>query len=342
MQENTAIHNEIQQFTGRRVRVDAPKVSIITPAYKIAPFIAETLGSILAQTYRDFEILLINDGSPDTAEFEKELAPYMDEIIYLKQDNNGAGAARNVAIEHARGEYLAFLDGDDIWLPEFLGSQLAFLEENGFDMVYCDAQMFGMPSVEGRRFMETAGSSGEVTLNSVLDFSCNVITSGTVARREKVVAAGMFEWEKVRAHDFHLWLRMLKNDARIGYQRKVLLRYRVHLDSLSGNSVQRVQREIDVFHRVRNTIELDDTQKRIVEKQLARLEADLDVEHGKSFLLCEDFASARAAFEEANRKRGSLRLRVIIGLMSIAPRLLLKFYRSRRSAEIALVPNNER
>jgi len=342
MLENQAKNVEIVKITGKNVRTDSPRVSVITPAYNIAGFISETLDSVLAQSFRDFEIILINDGSPDTEEFEKALEPHLDEIVYLKQPNTGAGAARNAAIEHARGELLAFLDGDDIWLPEFLESQVGFLDENSYDMVYCDAYLFGMPSVEGKRFMDSAPSVGKVNVNSILDFRCNVITSGTLARRQTVVDAGMFETERVRAHDFHLWLRMLKNGARIGYQEKVLLKYRVHLDSLSGDSVQRVQREIDVFERVKKTIELDDTQKEIVETQVEGLWADLEVERGKSFLLGEDFPAARAAFEKANRTRGSFRLRLIIGLIGVAPRLLLKFYQLRRSDDIAFVPNNER
>lgn len=342
MQQNQAKTSEVQKLSGRRVAGDAPLVSIIIPAYNIAAFVGQALDSIRAQTFRNFETVVINDGSPDAEEFEKAIEPYLDEIVYIKQENRGAGAARNVAIEHSRGNLLAFLDGDDIWLPDFLGSQVAFLQNGGFDMVYSDALMFGMPAADGKRFMESAPSEGEVNVNSILDFSCNVITSGTVARRQAVVDAGSFEWEKVRAHDFHLWLRMLKNGAKIGYQKKVLLKYRVHLDSLSGDSVQRVQREIDVFKRVRETVPLDSAQREIVERQLAGLESDKEIEQGKSFLLGEDFSSARAAFEKANEYRRSFKLGVIIRLMTIAPRLLLKFYRSRRAGEIALVPNSER
>lgn len=334
--------NDVQKLTGKDVSTDAPAVSIITPAYNIAEFVAETLDSVRAQSFRDFELILINDGSPDTADLEAAIAPYMNEIVYLKQDNTGAGQARNAAIEHARGKYLAFLDGDDIWHADFLASQVKFLEESGYDMVYCDAELFGMRVVEGRTFMQTAPSSGEVTFNSILDFSCNVITSGTVARKEKVVEAGMFESERVRAHDFHLWLRMLKNGARVGYQKKVLLRYRNHLDSLSGDSVSRVQREIDVFERVKKTIELDDTSSEIVERQIKGLKADLEIERGKSFLLGEDFNSARESFEKASLQKGSAKLKIIAALAGIAPKLLLKFYRSRRAGEIAFVPNSEK
>lgn len=334
--------SDVQKFTGKGVLAGAPAVSIITPAYNIAGFVAEMLDSVRAQSFRDFEIILINDGSPDTAEFEAAIAPYKDEIVYLKQANTGAGAARNAAIGHARGKYLAFLDGDDIWHTEFLASQIKFLEDSGYDMVYCDAELFGMPSVEGRAFMQTAPSSGEVTFNSILDFSCNVITSGTVARKAVVVAAGMFEAERVRAHDFHLWLRMLKNGARVGYQKKVLLRYRNHLDSLSGDSVSRVQREIDVFERVKQTIELDDISSQIVERQIKGLKADLEIERGKSFLLGEDFDSARESFEKASLQKRSAKLKIIAALAGIAPKLLLRFYRSRRASEIAFVPNSEK
>jgi glycosyltransferase involved in cell wall biosynthesis len=333
---------EIQKFTGKNVSREAPSVSIITPAYDISRYISETLDSVLAQTFTDFEIILINDGSPDTVEFETAIGPYTDDVVYLKQPNAGAGAARNVAIGHARGEFLAFLDGDDVWLPDFLESQVAFLTESRYDMVYCDAALFGMPAVEGRTFMQTAPSDGVVTFNSILDFSCNVITSGTVARRQAVVDAGMFEWERVRAHDFHLWLRMLKNNSRIGYQRKVLLKYRAHLDSLSGDSISRVQREIDVFKRVRESIELDSAASEIVGRQIEGLEADLEIERGKSFLLGKDFPAAKTAFENANRSKRSFKLRLIAALAGFAPGLLLKFYKSRRAREIAFVPNSEK
>lgn len=321
---------EVSKLTGRRVKADAPKVSVIIPVYNVAGYIAETLDSALAQTYKDFEIIVINDGSPDTAEFEKVLEKYTDEIIYLKQENAGVGPARNVAIENSRGSLLAFLDGDDVWLPEFLESQVGFLEENDFDLVYADALLFGGSALDGRTFMQNAPSTGEVSFESLLDMRCNVVLSGSVARREAVLAAGMFEWKAVRAQDFNLWLRMAHRGARIGYQREVLLKYRIRAGSLSGDEVQRVEREINAYKRICEMINLSEQEQQIVEKQLQRLEADLQLERGKTYLLQEDFVAARAAFEKANDYRKSNRLRLIIRLMQIAPRLLLKIYQSRR------------
>ena len=339
MQEISNI--KIQKAVGAHVVSEVPKVSVITPAYNISEFIAETLESVFAQTFQEFEIILINDGSPDTEKFERVLAPFLDRIVYLKIENLGAGAARNVAIENARGEYLAFLDGDDVWLPQYLAAQIAFLEENALDMVYCDADFFGELADANKTYMQTTPSNGAVTFESVLDLRCNLITSGTLARREKVIEAGMFEWEKARAHDFHLWLRLLKNGARVDYQRKVLLKYRVHLESLSGDSVQRVEREIDVYHRVLRKIELLPNEKEIVKKHLKRLKFQLEIERGKSFLLAEDYASAEKSFVKANEHKKSFRLQIIIALLKIAPRLLLKIYRLRRADDIRFVPQSQ-
>jgi len=184
--------------------------------------------------------------------------------------------------------------------------------------------------------METAPSDGEVTAASLLDFKCNVITSGTVAKRSAILAVGGFEHQRARAHDFHLWLRMAKNGAKIGYQKKALLKYRVHLDSLSGNAVSRVQREIDVFNRVRDSIELAPDETAILERRLAGLEADLQVESGKSYLLQRDFSNARKAFAEANRRRPTLKMTAISLASIFAPGMLLKHFRSRRPDDVML------
>ena len=113
---------------------DAPKVSVIIPAYNVAPYIAETLASVLAQTYRSWEAIVVNDGSTDTRELETALGPFRDRITYIVQENKGAGAARNAAMAVASGEWLAFVDGDDYWAPTYLERQLANLQERNLEM----------------------------------------------------------------------------------------------------------------------------------------------------------------------------------------------------------------
>ena len=323
---------------GSNIFGTTPKVSVVIPAYNSADTIEEALKSVLAQKFREHEIIVVNDGSPDTEKFERAIRAHLEDIIYIRQRNSGAGPARNLAIEHARGEFIAFLDADDVWLPDLLASQYVFMQRHAYDMVYCDAQMFGLNSAYLRTFMQDAPSDGEANFNSILDLRCNVITSGTLARRSKIVAVGMFETDRVRAHDFHLWLRMAKAGAKIGYQKKVLLKYRVGTDGISGDSISRVEREIAAFERVRQTIDLDAEQQQIVTRRIAGLEADLAVEQGKSFLLSGDYREAAVAFRVANRHRRSIKLAAISLIARIAPGALLKHYKQKRSAEIALVP----
>src|SRR5436305_6685831 len=115
---------------GHNVRSARPKISVVIPAYNSAETIAEALQSVLAQKFREHEIIVVNDGSPDTEQFERAMHMRREDVIYIHQENAGAGVARNTAIEHARGNLIAFLDADDLWTPDFLASQLVFLERH--------------------------------------------------------------------------------------------------------------------------------------------------------------------------------------------------------------------
>ena len=103
----------------------APIVSIVMPVYNAASYIGETLDSVFQQTFTDYEVIVINDGSPDTVKLEQALEPYIGRIRYIKQENLGAGAARNEGLRAAQGEFIAFLDADDLWLPNYLEEQLS-------------------------------------------------------------------------------------------------------------------------------------------------------------------------------------------------------------------------
>ncbi len=323
---------------GRNVFDTPPRISIVIPAYNVADHICETLDSVKAQKFREYEIIVVNDGSPDTDKLERAIKMRLDDIVYIKQRNAGAAVARNTGIEHARGEIIAFLDGDDIWQPDHLTNQFVFLQRHDYDMVYCDAALFGHRSAYRKTFMETAPSDGEADFDGLLSLRCNVITSGTMARKTAIVRAGMFENDNVKAEDFHLWLRMAKTGSKIGYQRKVLLKYRVHVNSLSGDAIDRVTRAISVFERVSTTIELSDAQRTEVEQRIDSLKADLAVEQGKAFLLKGDFNEAADAFRTANQHRQSLKLAAISLFTRLAPRTMLRFYQANRPTDLAFTP----
>src|SRR4030042_1812239 len=105
-----------------------PKVSVIIPTYNRAHFILEAIQSVLAQTYADYEIIVVDDGSTDNT--KDVLRTYGDKLKYFYQNNRGPAAARNLAISKSEGEYIAFLDSDDVWMPNRLEVQVPVLDDN--------------------------------------------------------------------------------------------------------------------------------------------------------------------------------------------------------------------
>ncbi|HEV2915782.1 MAG TPA: glycosyltransferase [Pyrinomonadaceae bacterium] len=309
---------------------DEPTVSIIIPAYNVAAYIGETLASVCAQTFTDYETIIINDGSPDTAELEQAIEPYLDRLIYIKQENRGAAAARNVGLRIARGRYVAFLDADDWWLDDYLREQIGLLERGeGHDVVYADALITGDSPLAGRTFMEISPSRGVVTFEKLVTQQCNVITSGVLARRKTILDIGLFDEGLRRAHDYDLWMRLVRAGARFGYQRKVLLRYRVHADSLSGDAIQQIERELIVFEKMLGRDDLSPHERRTVEGAIVRLRSHLKLEHGKLRLAHGDFAAASLEIKDANRLQRRLKLRLVLLWLRIAPRSLQRFYKLR-------------
>src|SRR5687768_12105973 len=120
----------------------APTASVIVPAFNAAADIPAALASVFAQSFNGFEVIVVNDGSGD--DLESALRPFRDCIVYLEQPNRGAAAARNVGIRAAQGRYVAFLDADDVWHPNFLERQIGYLESHPeCDLVYSDALISG-------------------------------------------------------------------------------------------------------------------------------------------------------------------------------------------------------
>ncbi|HVF42360.1 MAG TPA: glycosyltransferase family A protein [Pyrinomonadaceae bacterium] len=299
-----------------------PAVSVVVAAYNAAAFIGDTLASVFAQTFGDFELIVVNDGSRDTPALESALAPYLERIVYVAQENRGAGAARNRALREARAPLVAFLDADDQWLPTYLEEQAAFLEAGGYDLVYADAEIFGDPPFAGRTFMQTAPSEGEVNFASLLSGRCNVITSGVLARKSLVLEVGLFDEGLRNAQDFDLWVRMIRAGARAGYRKKVLLRYRHHAGSLSGDAANRVARELIVLDKI-DTYDLTAGERAEVSKARERVRANVALESGKRHLARGRFAEAREEFSRANASRGSWKLRAVVLALRVAPRLVL-------------------
>jgi glycosyltransferase involved in cell wall biosynthesis len=312
-----------------------PTVSIVIPAYNVAPYIGETLDSVFAQTFADYEVIVINDGSPDTEELERAIQPYQERIRYLSQKNSGASAARNAGLHAARGKLIAFLDADDLWSPNYLAEQLKFMREYDCDLACADAMIFGVSADAGRTYfdavMKTAPAMGDVTFLELVNAERSLITSGVVVRRDLILEVGLFDEALRNAQDFDLWLRLARHGARLAYHRHVLLRYRSRPNSLSGDAINSHRRELRVFDKIEQSYDFTPDERAEVSLLIRNRRALLEYELGKLYLLPGDFARARESFARANGfgLAPSWKPRVALWLTRLAPRLMQALYLRR-------------
>jgi glycosyltransferase involved in cell wall biosynthesis len=308
--------------------MSTPAVSVVIPAFRVAQYIAETLDSVLAQTFQDFEILVVNDGSPDSDALRAAVAPYRDRIVFLEQPQGGPSKARNTAIAAARGELLAFLDGDDLWAPAFLASLRAMLEQPDTVLAWADSRPFG-PGAATASLMTTAPPAGECEVAALLTARCVVITSTAVARRRDVVEAGGFDETLHRCEDFDLWLR-LATRGRLRYTREVLGRRRLHAASQSASPAAMLRAQIAVRRRFVTTVPVSDEVRRLSEEADRRCEAEIALGEGHRLLAAGDAHGARQELTRAAQALPSLKLAATLRLLAVAPSVAVALQRWRR------------
>ena len=220
-----------------------PKVSVIIPTHNYARFLPESVKSVLGQTFGDFELIIVDDGSTDdTAAVARR---YFDDrrVRYICQEKRGLSGTRNNGISHARGEYVAFLDADDFWLPEKLERQLKVFEQadSGVALVYC--------------FIEYVDEEGKV-LESVKELPIAnpalkdllhtnwVLGSGSsvLIRKSAFDRVGFFDEEMKSLEDLNMWLRILHeyDSARAD---EVLVRVMRHRSSMQAD-LKRMERNM--------------------------------------------------------------------------------------------------
>jgi glycosyltransferase involved in cell wall biosynthesis len=298
-----------------------PRVSVIIPAYNAAAFIAETLQSVFTQTFTNFEVIVVNDGSPDTADLERQLQQFRERITYLKQENLGPSAARNAAIRAAHGEFLAFLDSDDCWLRDYLASQMkSFQEHPELDLVCADTMFYGDPQLEGKTFFSCCRLQGPVTFGGLL-IENPLTTSCVVARTRVVLDAGLFDETLRVAEDYDLWLRIAATGALIKRRWKVLARHRMHSSSLSSeDETLWLKSHIRVLANMENR-QLSQELREQIRRQLICFRVLLDTEEGKRHLARGAFDEAISCFANVNALRGSGKVRLILTGLRVAPKL---------------------
>lgn len=225
--------------------MEAPLVSIITPSYNSAAFIAQTIASVQAQTYRHWELLIVDDCSTDeTPTLVRRLAQSDSRIKFHQlETNSGAGVARNTAVQRSIGRYLAFLDSDDLWQPDKLEKQVSFLQTSGqpftFSFYDCIDEQ-GTPL--GRRI------TAPRTLGYRQLFFCNFV--GNLTGIYDVDFFGRLPISSIRKRqDWILWLTILKQIKRAYPVPESLALYRVRANSVSASKLGLLKHNYTVYRK---------------------------------------------------------------------------------------------
>jgi glycosyltransferase involved in cell wall biosynthesis len=329
-------------------RLSAPTVSVIIRACRPNPDILQALASVLAQTFVNFEVIVVDDGSPDALELEA-VELHHARIRYVVCPNRGVSAALNTGVRASRARLIAFLDADDRWAPEFLARQVSFLEANrACALVYCDALITGEMALPSHRISETVLSNEEPTLLNLIREDCEIVLSTVVVRRRTLVAAGLFDETLRRGQDVELWLRLALRGARIRHQRGTLAERRMRADGRSGDSVADIERTLNVLERFGRANMLEAAARTVLRIRMMALIDRLEIEQARHRFVEGHFAAARYHLSASHDRPWKVRLALVA--LNVAPRLIWSVYRwlrprSRRScrcrrvdAEIATLP----
>jgi glycosyltransferase involved in cell wall biosynthesis len=210
-----------------------PKVSVIIPTYNRAHLLPECLESVLTQSFSDFEIIIIDDGSTDNTKEVVSKYP----VRYVYQKNQGAHAARNKAIGMAKGEYIAFIDSDDMLLKDSIKMGVEILDEYpeagfSYGQGYIIDEKGNINKLIKAPWKSAGVRSGNEEINELI--LGNHITSHTVVRRRCLIEVGGYNPDfKSGSMDYELWVRLAKKCA-VAYLSKPVMKYRLHHDSITG------------------------------------------------------------------------------------------------------------
>lgn len=209
-----------------------PAVSIVIPAYNHARFLKGTIESALAQTWRDYEIVVVDDGSKDDT--PAVAAQFGDAIRYIRQANQGMAATRNTALRHAIGDIISFLDDDDLWLPDYLATVMSYFQADS----YLAAAHTGYQLTSDEQGRDFPGHSSRTVPAD--DLYATLIEGGffppssVSVRRMILDKVGFFDEGLQGYADWELWLRICREHKFIGIPVE-LVKYRIHAGGLSSN-----------------------------------------------------------------------------------------------------------
>ena len=222
------------------------RMSVFLPTYQVARFIPDALESLLAQTLPPHEIIVVDDGSTD--DLDAALAPFLDHIVLIRQENRGAANACNVGVRAATGDFVVLLDPDDRYFPERLErmAELAVARPD-LDILTTDAFIEVEGEYTGR--YNTATNPFETVDQRLGIIRTNFIFGLPAIRRTTLLTAGAFDESMVSVFDWECWIRLIIGGSRVGMVNEPLAAYRFRPGSLSGNRRRLLRGRINTLTR---------------------------------------------------------------------------------------------
>lgn len=308
-----------------------PAVSVIMAAYNVAPYIGEAIESALAQTFTDFELIVVNDGSTDTTgTIADRYAARDDRVRVVHQINGGISSARNHGLRIAGGDVFAILDSDDVWEPGYLAAQMAILHERPeVDVVTGNAWFLGS-SLDGQLARPCPDPRPQPSLAGMLaDETAIFIMS--VFRRRVFETIGPFDEGLRTNEDYDYWLRVAcagfifhRNDRPLGF-------YRRRDDSLSASELRMLPGILEVFRKLRPRLVDRPAELAILDRQMTRFETERVAAEARLAIETGDFATASHLLVTLHARRGGAALRMVALMARWAPVILSALYGVHRA-----------
>ena len=298
-------------------------VSVIIPVYNGSECLEATVKTILEQTYSAVEIVLINDGSSDNSEqLIKALSEEHENIVALSKENGGGASARNYGLERANGEFVAFCDQDDFWLPTKLEEQIPLFANANTALVYCGSiaryTTLNRDVTPGFEHQFRGQLFHKLVYENM--FTCCTV----VARKDAVLAVGGFDSERtlMGVDDWHLWLKMAR-EYEFDFVEKHLAIHVFHGSNYSSNEEKMHAAELVCIEKIKATMH-----GKFDEVDWPRVYANIHQKYAASYLHNSEYRLASQALKSAHENNASSKLWLKSVLLGFTPEVILSFMHS--------------
>lgn len=306
----------------------APRVAVIVPAYGVAHLVGEALASVQAQTFTEWECIVVDDGAPDAV--AAAVAPFLADprISFLKTDNGGVSIARNRAIASSTAPLLTLLDGDDLLRPDYLATIVPLMESDpGITIGTCNARIFGAVPSE-RLCFDAPQPDG--TLANALDRSFGVYI-GSTFRRCHWEQVGGFDPAFGVCEDFEMWIRLLMQGGRAHYVDEILSDYRVRAGSASADAGRMLLGNLKVYEKAARTLPPEAPEQVLLADLIATTREAIAFEHAIDRVVDGDARGGIADLAKLRRQVAGPVWRMSFALWRLAPALARPMLRWRRN-----------